>query len=123
MSSNYELVFNDREVDQAIKSAFKDTAFLLSREFTKVITEPRTWLGFEGQRDIVDTGRLRSSQEIVFTGNLTCAYFWPVNYADYIHEGYTLRNGRKMEGRPWTDIARQQFDVAATFAALYQKNL
>lgn len=123
MSSNYKLVFNDREVDRAAKSAFKDTAFLLGIEFTKVITQPRSWAGFEGQRDIIDMGRLRSSQQMIFSNDLTCVYYWPVDYAPYVHEGASLRSGRIIEGRPWTDIARQQLNIRATFAALYQRNL
>jgi len=123
MSSNYRLVLNIPEINQAAENAFRQTALLLSREFTKVITEPRTWLGFEDQRDIVDTGRLRSSQQMVFIGSLTCIFSWPTEYAAPVHDGYTLRNGRRVEGRPWTDIARQQLDVAAAFASFYQQEL
>jgi hypothetical protein len=28
-----------------------------------------------------------------------------------------------VEGRPWTDMAREQLDVAATFASFYQQEL
>ena len=119
--STYRLSLNIPEINSATERAFADTAFLLGREFTRVITEPRTWQGFEGSRDIVDLGQLRSSQQLVFTKPLEAVYSWPVEYAAPVHEGYTLRDGRRIEGRPWTQIALQEFDIEQTYLKLYQR--
>lgn len=121
--SSYELTLKIPEINAAAEQAFKDTAFLLGREFTRVITEPRTWDGFEGARDIVDRGQLRSSQQVVFTGPTEAVFSWNTEYAAPVHEGYTLRNGKEVKGRPWTQIAIQEFDVQQVFAQRYQANL
>jgi hypothetical protein len=119
--SSYRLTLKIDEINAASERAFTDAAFLLGREFTRVITEPRNWQGFDGPRDIVDTGQLRSSQQLVFTKPLEAVYSWPVEYAAPIHEGYTLRNGKRVEGRPWTAIAAQEFDLEGTYLKLYQR--
>lgn len=121
--SSYELTLKISEINAAAEQAFKETAFLLGQEFTRVITEPRTWDGFEGARDIVDSGQLRSSQQIVFPDPMAAVYSWPVEHAIYVHQGYTLRNGREIQGRPWTTIATQEFDVQQAFTQRYQAHL
>lgn len=121
--SSYTITLKVPEINAAAERAFKQTAFLLGRQFTEVITQPRTWKGFEGQRDIVDTGVLRSSQQVNFTKPLEAVFSWPVEYAAYVHEGYILRNGRKVEGRPWTTIAAQELDVQSTFGTIYSREL
>lgn len=121
--SSYQLSVKVAEIDEAAKQAFVETAFLVAREFTRVITEPRTWDGFEGARDIVDRGQLRSAQQLVFTGATEAICSWPVEHAAYVHEGYTLRNGKEIKGRPWTQIAVQEFDAQQAFAQRYQANL
>lgn len=120
--STYTLSLKIDAINQASERAFVETAFLLGREFTRVITEPRSWDGF-GVRDIIDLGQLRSSQQVVFTKPLEAVFSWPVEHAGYVHEGYTLQNGREVEGRPWTQIALQEFDVQGTFEQLYRRNL
>ena len=121
--STYTLSLKVDAINQASEQAFTETAFLLGREFTRVITEPRNWAGWEGTRDIVDLGQLRSSQQVVFTKPLEAVFSWPTEYAVYVHEGYTLRNGQEIQGRPWTTIALQEFDVQDTFEQLYRRNL
>lgn len=121
--SSYKLTLEIGPINAAAEQAFKETAFMLGREFTRVITQPRLWDGFDGARDIVDRGQLRSSQQLVFTGPMEAIYSWPVEHAVYAHEGYTLRNGREMKGRAWTEIATQEFDVQQAFTQRYQANL
>lgn len=113
--SSYTLKLNVNQFNDDVEQAFKDTAFLLGREFTRVITQPRNWDGFEGPRDIVDRGQLRSSQQLIFTGPLEALYTWPVEYAEPVHDGYTLRDGRRIKGRPWTQVAISEFDVQKAF--------
>jgi hypothetical protein len=122
-SSSYKLTVRVPEINAATVQAFKETAFIVGREFTRVITEPRTWDGFEGSRDIVDTGQLRSSQLVVFNNDLEASFFWPTEYAVYVHEGYTLRNGKTVAGRPWTRVALRGFDADQVFADRVQANL
>jgi hypothetical protein len=123
MKSTYHLQLNVPQLDAAAVAAFKETAFLLGREFSRVITEPRYWQATGDVRDIVDRGQLRSSQQLTFTQPLEAVYSWPVEHAIYQHEGYELRNGERVEGRPWTTIALQEFDVQETFRRLYERNL
>lgn len=124
-SSSYKFTLKVPEINAAAEQAFKETAFILGREFTRVITEPRSWSGFKGARDIVgeDYGVLRASQQLVFTKPLEAVYSWPVDHAAPVHEGYTMRNGRKIAGRPWTQVALREFDIDKTFAERYQANL
>ena len=119
--SSYKLTLKIDQINAATERAFTETAFILGREFTRVISEPRTWAGWDNSRDIVDTGQLRSSQQLVFTAPLEAIYSWPVEYAAYVHEGYTLRNGTRVEGRPWTVVAQQEFDTQQAFIRAYQQ--
>lgn len=121
--SSYTLTVNDVAINGAVETTFKEMVFLVGLEFTRVITEPRTWQGFEGVRDIVDTGQLRSAQQVVFVSPLEAVYSWPIEHAVYVHEGYTLANGREVKGRPWTEIALQEYDAQREFANRYQFNL
>jgi len=119
--SSYKLTLKIDQINAATERAFTETAFILGREFTRVISEPRTWAGWDNSRDIVDTGQLRSSQQMAFTAPLEAIYSWPVEYAAYVHEGYTLRNGTRVEGRPWTAVAQQEFDTQQAFIRAYQQ--
>ena len=121
--SNYKLTLRVDEINAAAEQAFQETAFQLGREFTRVISQPRIWSGFDGSRDIVDLGQLRSSQQIVFTQPLEAVFSWNTEYAAPVHEGYTLRNGKKVEGRPWTQVALQEFDVQSAYLDSYKRNL
>lgn len=48
------------------EKAFKDTCFLLGRQFTQAITSTHWQWPDGGSRDIVDTGTLRASQRLEF---------------------------------------------------------
>jgi hypothetical protein len=121
--SSYQLSLKVDEINAAAERAFVETAFQLGREFTRVISEPRQWDGWKGSRDIVDLGQLRSSQQVVFTKPLEAVFSWNTEYAAAVHEGYTLRNGKTIAGRPWTTTAAQEFNVQAFYLDAYTKNL
>ncbi|HEY9697007.1 MAG TPA: hypothetical protein V6D10_07075 [Trichocoleus sp.] len=121
--SNYKLSLKVDEINTAAERAFQETAFQLGREFTRVISEPRQWDGWKGSRDIVDLGQLRSSQQVVFTNPLEAVFSWNTEYASAVHEGYTLRNGKTIAGRPWTTIAAQDFDIQGFYLKAYERNL
>ena len=110
------------EVNAATIQAFRETAFITGREFTRVITQPRGWDGW-GVRDIVDTGQLRSSQQLRFPSPLAAEFSWPVEYATEIHEGVTYRSGGGKKGRPWTTVALKEMDVEEVFNERYQAAL
>lgn len=120
--ADYELLLNIAQINDAVKTAFKDTALLLAAENTKAISEVGAF-GSHPDSDIVDTGRLRSSQQLDFTGDTTADLSWPVEYALYVHEGYVLRNGRVVIGRPWSELARDRLDVQRTFSTLLEEEL
>jgi len=81
-------------------------------ELTRHITEPKwDWPRGESPRDIVDTGDLRTSQEMVIDerpGALLTKYRWTAPYAATVHDGAVFKatdaegNPRTMPARPWT---------------------
>lgn len=109
-------------IDSAVAKSFKATALLLSREFVMVISDPGAFPEFPGQ-DIVDTGALRRSQQLSFAGPTTALYQWPVDYALYVHEGYTRQNGTVVPPRRWTTLALNRFDFDKKFEIVLAKNL
>lgn len=56
-------------------------------------------------RDIVDLGRLRDSQQLARVDRQTYRLHWGVEYALGVHEGVTLRSGRHLPPRRWTQAA------------------
>jgi hypothetical protein len=82
-------------------------------ELTRHITEPKwPWPRGENPRDIVDTGDLRKSQEMVINprpGVMETKFRWTVPYAPAAHDGAVFKanndaegNPRTMPARPWT---------------------
>lgn len=106
--------FSIQEIERKIDKAFNQTALQFSIEMTKVISEPGAFPGFSG--DIIDTGALRSSQLVLFPTRHLAEYIWGVNYALYVHEGVTFRNGNSQPGRPWTWEAIRRFNWEEKFA-------
>ena len=115
---------NFGSIDPAIDQAFEEAMFLLGREMTKAISDNIwQWPNPPSPRNIVDTGRLRGSQQLTFPTPGTALFAWPVDYALFVHEGYTMKNGATFPGRPWTQVALQDFDVSRTMSQLLQQNL
>lgn len=111
-----KIQINTKLINEAAQRAIADTAFLYGRENTEVISEPGAFPSTP--EDIVDTGALRSSQQVSKVSDNEYLLSWNVDYALYVHEGYTLRNGNRVEGRPWTEEARKRLDINATFSKL-----
>lgn len=110
---------NPAGVEGAAAKAFKDTAFLLGREFTKSISSNIwEWPYGESPRDIVDQGQLRGSQLLVFLNDFEAEFSWNTDYAFYVHEGYTLGDGSVVPARDWTRHAQENFDIPGTFERL-----
>jgi hypothetical protein len=111
--------FSDRVI-AAIDRSFKKEFFNLSGAISRVITTPRNWGEPYGRRDIVDKGTLRGSQRADVDGR-TGRITWGVKYALYQHEGYTLRNGRRMPGRPFARVGLNEFDLPTRVAERFRK--
>ncbi len=111
-------------LDRRIKTAWKDTTQIMGGEFTKGITDPiYNWPRGESPRDIVDTGRLRSSQRVSRISDLTTNYTWAVDYALAAHNGAKLRNGTFLPARPWTRTAFSRRNPIDVFSRLMAASL
>jgi len=108
---------NTKKIERAAIEAFRDAAFLQGRVFTEVISEVGAFPAHP-DRDLVDTGQLRSSQQLEFVRDTEARFVWPTDYAIYQHEGFTMRNGQRWEGRPWTTEGLKRFDLQGTIAKL-----
>jgi hypothetical protein len=113
---SYQLNFDTGDAKQAAQQAFRDTALILAGQLTQAISDPSwDWPTQPSPRDIVDTGRLRSSQTVDFLGDMEVEYSWPVEYAEYVHEGVALSNGAVLPARPWIDKTLEQHPPDKTF--------
>lgn len=87
----------------AVKAAMEQTAARLDTRFReefdqadwKYPTEPKV-------RDIVDTGRLRDSQQLTISPEGEATFSWSAPYATEVHEGGVTLDGTRFPGRPWT---------------------
>ena len=107
-------------IERAAKNALRDLAFLYGQRCTEVISEPGA---FSSPEDIVDTGNLRASQQVNKVSDTEWILSWGADYSLYVHNGYTLRNGTEVEGRPWTKEAEKRLNPAQTFETLMKANL
>jgi hypothetical protein len=110
----------DLILENAVK-AFQETCVLLGVEFTKAITTPGLFSGFP--QDLVDTGRLRSSQQQNVLSDYLVSFEWNTDYAIHLHEGYETRAGKEIQGRPWTKYAIENFAFTKNFALIYRGGL
>ena len=106
----------------AAEDAFKESCFLLGREFTEVISEVGAFPEHP-DRDLVDTGRLRASQTLDFPERGKAVFSWNTDYAIYQHSGFTMRNGQQWEGRPWTRLGMERLNFQNTYAKLLESKL
>jgi hypothetical protein len=118
-----KLNLNWKKIDRATIKAFKDTNLLAGRRFTQAISSPTWEYPIDpSPRDIVDTGRLRASQQLNFSPRGTEAiHSWPTDYALYVHEGYTTRKGSQIPARRWTEKGLES--IQNDFDILLQKEL
>lgn len=99
---DYSLDWNELKIAGEIEDAWVDSMLILSREFSKQISDPKwDWPSSPSPRDIVDTGQLRATQQDDISRS-EATFTWPVEYAPYVHEGYIARNGMEYPARPWT---------------------
>mgnify|MGYP000906687906 CR=1 FL=1 len=91
--------FNGGSLTGAALRAFQTSMIELGETFQEVIGEVGAFSDFPTS-DIIDTGDLRDSQQITFPQPGSVGFDWPVDYAPFVHEGYTLQNGNEQAGRP-----------------------
>lgn len=113
--SKVSVNFNGGAIKGAALQAFQETMIELGQTFQEVIQETGAFSDFP-QSDIVDTGALRDSQIVEFPTPGAVMFDWPVDYAGYVHEGYTLQNGNTQPGRPWTKVGMARFNVQMRYA-------
>lgn len=110
-----KITFNGGAIKGAALRAFQTTMIELGETFQEVIEDVGAFPDFP-QSDIVDTGDLRDSQQIEFPQPGSVVFDWPVEYAPYVHEGYTLQNGNEQPGRPWTKVGLARFKLQMRYA-------
>jgi len=101
--------FNKQKIANLVKRAFKETTTQYFEECQRVISDSNAFPEFPNQ-DIIDTGTLKASGK-VFQSDGKFEAVWTAPYAIYVHEGYTLRNGKQQKGRPWTEKARETINL------------
>jgi len=118
------MTIDKAKVDRAIEDATRQTALKFSTYVgLEWITANRNWGSPYGTRDIVDTGQLRASQRIDPIQDNAYRIYWTAEHALYVHEGYTLRNGRRMPGRPFASNALAAYDFVGEFTQQFQKSI
>ncbi len=110
-----KVTFNGGAIKGAALRAFQTTMIELGETFQEVIEDVGAFPDFP-QSDIVDTGALRNSQQIDFPQPGSVNFDWSVEYAAFVHEGYTLQNGNQQPGRPWTKAGLTRFNVQMRYA-------
>lgn len=119
-----KLKIDAKKLQKASREAFRETALLFGRSLTMAISSPDwNWPSAPSPRDLVDTGQLRSSQQLLFFGDTEAVFSWNTEYAIYVHEGYTTRSGTVYPGRPWTQKAIQEFKPFAVYEQILQDKL
>lgn len=117
------ITLNTKALDTALSKAFQQTCDRVNSELKSAIVDP-IW-DYPRQpspRDIVDTGALRDSQQMVVE-DTHAEWTWDVPYAIFVHEGVTLRSGTVIPPRRWTQFAVDNINVPEIFADSLAKEL
>ena len=103
---------NEQLLREVVTEAWGRFSAFVDSELTRHITEPKwTWPQGENPRDIVDTGDLRNSQEMVIDprpGVMETKFRYSAPYAAAVHDGAVFKatdaegQPRTMTARPWT---------------------
>ena len=108
---------------KAVAKATQELVNRLSAEYTSEISSDK-WDWVDGQtRDIVDTGRLRASQNVRQVSDTEFEFSWPVDYAAQVHEGTKLKGGGEWPARPWTRTALENVDAKSYFETILRREL
>jgi len=116
----FDVNWNVAHFAQDFQDSFQETMEILGMKFTQAISSNIWDWPDGGTRDIVDTGQLRDSQQLIYTGPINAQFNWTAEYAAAVHQGATFKNGRVMRGRPWTEYTMNNFDVLETFSTIFR---
>jgi hypothetical protein len=107
---------------KAKQAAMAELTNWLDRRFREEITSPEWDFPTPPTvRDIVNTGRLRDSQEHTTSPEDGIRFTWSAPYAAQVHEGGVGLNGQRFPGRPWT--TEPLAEMPAKFAEMLAKHL
>lgn len=116
-TSEFTIEIDSDRIEGELTRAFKSVIFALGVKFTEEISSNKwAWISNPTPRDIVDTGRLRSSQSLEFDSPTEAVFNWATDYAVYVHEGVQFRNGTRTPPRRWTESALYDFDFEQAIA-------
>ena len=120
------------KLNRKINAAFNDTVEAFAEQCqTEIETDqwnwPNTTERSDGSiagttRDIVDTGALLNSVEIIVDGDVGFVSYG-VDYAVQVHEGEVTPSGKIKPGRPWTVAAAQNLDISQHMADELRRRL
>lgn len=108
----------NRLLVKGFQGAVQNYAAQARKEITSSKWEhPRDTVRSNGQvvgspRDIVDSGKLRGSQQPpkFSQGGMAASIEWTAEYALYVHEGVTYQNGTSTPPKRWTESALTMVD-------------
>lgn len=121
---SFDLDWNGDKIVAALSEPFHQANEVLGREFSKEITANKwDWPSEPSPRDIVDTGELRRSYAGERASPTDHDHSWNVDYAMAVHEGYVLKNGTRMPGRPWTKELLESGKLEKAFEKLAREEL
>ena len=112
------VTINASAITKRIEDAFSDANQILHREMVSLITDDRWNWPTGGQRDIVDTGLLRSSQQPARVINNVARHVNTAGYAYIVHQGYTTRSGFTAPERPWMTTALKELNMVKVMSKL-----
>jgi hypothetical protein len=118
------ITINTAAINRAAKEALAETCLVMGRAFTESISDPKwAWPRKPSPRDIINTGDLKSSQELIPVSDREYQFKWGADYSLYVLLGYTTRAGNDMPARNWINDGLTRIDVQKTFALLLKSKL
>lgn len=104
----------DTALTQAISARVYSGFGRTRRRNGQVVTNPR---------DIIDEGKLDSSQRLTRESRTAWRWDWTAGHALIVHEGATMRNGTEIPARRWTERAVEQYKPVTKFAREVRKRV
>lgn len=121
---SFDLDWNGDKIVAALSEPFHQANEQLGVAFAQEISSNKwDWPNEPSPRDIVDDGDLRQSYKGERATPTDHDHSWNVDYAMAVHEGYVLKNGTRMPGRPWTKEPLESGKLEKAFEKLARDEL